>query len=64
MARAIFAGKNGGNLQLEISSAWNKQDIGNNTSTINIYVRLIANGYVRVFGAGDNRWKNCWNIQG
>ena len=53
MARAIFAGKFGGNLQLEISSAWNKQDIGNNTSTINIYVRLIANGYVRVFGAGD-----------
>lgn len=53
MARAIFAGKYGGNLQLEISSAWNKQDIGNNTSTINIYVRLIANGYARVFGAGD-----------
>ena len=53
MARAIFAGKYGGNLQLEISSAWNKQDIGNNTSTINIYVRLIANGYVRVFGAED-----------
>ena len=53
MARAIFAGKFGGNLQLEISSAWNKQDIGNNTSTINIYVRLIANGYARVFGAGD-----------
>jgi hypothetical protein len=51
MARAIFAGEYGGNLQLEISSAWNKQDIGNNTSTINIYVRLIANGYVRVFGA-------------
>lgn len=53
MARAIFAGKYGGNLQLEILSAWNKQDIGNNTSTINIYVRLIANGYARVFGAGD-----------
>lgn len=53
MARAIFAGKYGGDLQLEISSAWNKQDIGNNTSTINIYVRLIANGYARVFGAGD-----------
>lgn len=53
MSRAIFAGKYGGNLQLEISSAWNKQDIGNNTSTINIYVRLIANGYARVFGAGD-----------
>lgn len=53
MARAIFAGKYGGNLQLEISSAWNKPDIGNNTSTINIYVRLIANGYARVFGAGD-----------
>lgn len=53
MARAIFAGKGGGNLQLEISSAWNKPDIGNNTSTINIYVRLIANGYARVFGAGD-----------
>lgn len=51
MARAIFAGKYGGNLQLEISSAWNKPDIGNNTSTINIYVRLIANGNVRVFGA-------------
>lgn len=53
MARDIFAGKYGGNLQLEISSAWNKQDIGNNTSTINIYVRLIANGYVRIFGAED-----------
>lgn len=53
MARAIFAGKYGGNLQLEILSAWNKQDIGNNTSTINIYVRLIANGYARVFGAED-----------
>ena len=37
MARAIFAGKYGGNLQLEISSAWNKQDIGNNTSTINTF---------------------------
>ena len=53
MARAIFAGTYGHNLQIEIVSGWNKPNIEGNFSVVNIQVRLIANGYVRVSGVED-----------
>lgn len=57
MARAIFAGKYGGNLQLEIVSGWNKPDYEKNRSVVNIGVRLIANGYVNIYGATQSLLK-------
>lgn len=57
MARAIFAGRYGGNLQLEIVSGWNKPDYERNRSVVNIGVRLIANGYVNIYGATQSALK-------
>lgn len=52
MARAIFSGAYGHNLQIEIVSGWNKQFIEGNYSIVNVQVRLIANQYPDIWGAG------------
>ncbi|WP_053092556.1 DUF859 family phage minor structural protein [Streptococcus anginosus] len=51
MARAIFSGDHGNHLQLEVFSAWNSPNIADNYSTVNVQVRLIADGYARIWGA-------------
>lgn len=51
MARAIFSGGHGNHLQLEVFSAWNSPNIAGNYSTVNVQVRLIADGYARIWGA-------------
>lgn len=57
MARASFSGTYGHNLQLEIVSGGSRQDIANNLSMVNVQVRLIANGYAALFGAGSKTLK-------
>ncbi|KAA9324791.1 DUF859 family phage minor structural protein [Streptococcus anginosus] len=57
MARASFSGMYGHNLQLEITSGGSRQDIANNFSMVNVQVRLIANGYAALFGAGGKTLK-------
>ena len=57
MARASFSGTYGHNLQLEIVSGGSRQDIANNLSMVNVQVRLIANGYAALFGAGGKTLK-------
>lgn len=52
MARATFSGAYGHNLQIEIVSGWNKQIVEGNYSIVNVQVRLIANGYAALWGAG------------
>lgn len=52
MARANFSGAYGHNLQIEIVSDWNKPNIEGNYSIVNVQVRLIANGYAALWGAG------------
>ena len=51
MARAIFSGGHGNHLQLEVFSAWNSPNIAGNYSTVNVQVRLIADGYAKIWGA-------------
>lgn len=51
MARSNFGGAWGNNLQLEVFSAWNSPNIEGNFSTVNVQVRLIANGYAALWGA-------------
>ena len=51
MARSNFSGAWGHNLQLEVFSAWNAPNIEGNFSTVNVQVRLIANGYAALWGA-------------
>lgn len=51
MARSNFSGAWGHNLQLEVFSKWNKPNIEGNFSTVNVQVRLIANGYAVIWGA-------------
>lgn len=51
MARSNFSGAWGNNLQLEVFSAWNSPNIEGNFSTVNVQVRLIANGYAALWGA-------------
>ena len=51
MARSNFSGTWGHNLQLEVFSAWNAPNIEGNFSTVNVQVRLIANGYAALWGA-------------
>lgn len=53
MVRSNFSGAWGHNLQLEVFSAWNTQDIEGNFSVVNVQVRLIANGYAAIWGATD-----------
>ena len=52
MARATFSGAYGHNLQIELVSGWNKQIVEGNYSIVNVQVRLIANGYAALWGAG------------
>ena len=52
MARENFSGAWGHNLQIEIVSDWNKPNIEGNYSIVNVQVRLIANGYAALWGAG------------
>lgn len=53
MARSIFSGAWGHNLQLEAFSAWNAPNIEGNFSVVNVQVKLIANGYAAIWGATD-----------
>ena len=53
MVRANFSGAWGHNLQLEVFSAWNTQNVEGNYSTVNVQVRLLANGYAALWGATD-----------
>ena len=53
MARSNFSGAWGNNLQLEVFSAWNTPNIEGNFSTVNVQVRLIADGYAALWGASD-----------
>lgn len=53
MARATFSGGHGNHLQLEVVSGWNSQNIEGNYSIVNIQVRLIADGYAKIWGAEE-----------
>lgn len=50
MATAQFSGQYGHNMTLEVWSAWNRQDIASNSSTVNVQARLITNGYASMWG--------------
>lgn len=50
MATATFSGQYGHNMTLEVWSGWNRQDVANNRSTVNVQVRLITNGYASMWG--------------
>lgn len=50
MATATFSGQYGHNMTLEVWSGWNKQDVANNRSTVNVQARLITNGYASMWG--------------
>lgn len=50
MATATFSGQYGHNMTLEVWSAWNRQDIASNSSTVNVQARLITNGYASMWG--------------
>lgn len=50
MATATFSGQYGHNMTLEVWSAWNRQDISSNSSTVNVQARLITNGYASMWG--------------
>lgn len=52
MARSGFNGAYGHNLQLEIISGGYRQNVAENYSIVNVQVRIIANGYASIFGAG------------
>ncbi|MGT2753224.1 DUF859 family phage minor structural protein [Streptococcus porcinus] len=48
MGTSTFSGTWGNNLTLEILSAWNKQDVPTNTSTVNVqvYLKMSVYGYI------------------
>lgn len=50
MATATFSGQYGHNMTLEVWSGWNRQDVANNSSTVNVQARLITNGYASMWG--------------
>ena len=50
MATATFSGQYGHNMTLEVWSDWNRHDIANNRSTVNVQARLRSNGYASVWG--------------
>lgn len=50
MATAKFSGQYGHNMTLEVWSGWNKPDVANNRSTVNVQARLITNGYASMWG--------------
>lgn len=50
MATATFSGQYGHNMTLEVWSGWNRQDVANNRSTVNVQARLITNGYASMWG--------------
>lgn len=50
MATATFSGQYGHNMTLEVWSAWNRQDIASNSSTVNVQARLRTNGYASMWG--------------
>ena len=50
MATATFSGQYGHNMSLEVWSGWNRQDVANNRSTVNVQARLITNGYASMWG--------------
>lgn len=50
MATATFSGQYGHNMTLEVWSGWNKQEIANNRSIVNVQARLITNGYASMWG--------------
>lgn len=50
MAIAQFSGQYGRNMTLEVWSAWNRQDVASNSSTVNVQARLRTNGYASVTG--------------
>ncbi|MGT2797116.1 DUF859 family phage minor structural protein [Streptococcus intermedius] len=52
MARASFNSYRGHNLQLEIISGGYRQNVAENYSMVNVQVRIIANGYADIWGAG------------
>lgn len=53
MAINNFSGKWGRHLQLELFSDWNTPNIEGNFSIVNVQVRLIANQYPDIWGAGN-----------
>lgn len=52
MARSGFNGGYGHNLQLEIISGGYRQNVAENYSMVNVQVRIVANGYASIYGAG------------
>lgn len=50
MATAQFSGQYGHNMTLEVWSAWNRQDVASNSSTVNVQARLRTNGYASMWG--------------
>lgn len=50
MATATFSGSYGHNMTLEVWSDWNRQDMVNNRSIVNLQARLRTNGYASVWG--------------
>lgn len=50
MATATFSGQYGNNMTLEVWSEWNRQDMVNNRSIVNLQARLRTNGYCSVWG--------------
>lgn len=50
MATAQFSGQYGHNMTLEVWSDWNRQDMVNNRSTVNLQARLRTNGYASIWG--------------
>ncbi|GAA5409967.1 hypothetical protein SuUB92_19400 [Streptococcus uberis] len=52
MAQSNFSGAWGGNLTLETTYSVKSQDIAKNQSVVNVVVKLKANGYASISGAG------------
>lgn len=50
MATAQFSGQYGHNMTLEVTSGFNRQDVTNNRSVVNVDVRLRTNGYASMHG--------------
>ncbi|MCR4258738.1 DUF859 family phage minor structural protein [Streptococcus uberis] len=53
MVQSNFSGAWGGNLTLDTSYVVKSQDVVNNTSTITLTTKLIANGYAALSGVGN-----------
>ena len=50
MARSIFSGQYGHNIQLEVISGWNQPNQQGNFSIVNVQVKLISNPYGAIYG--------------